>query len=295
MRMFVKNLVLLLLAGLLAGSCQSATETQNNNGEPVVVISTPFGEMRAILYDQTPRHKENFLKLIAEGFYDSLLFHRVIPGFMVQGGDPQSKNAPAGVALGNGGPGYTIPAEIFPNLFHHKGALAAARLGDQVNPQKASSGSQFYIVHGRPYRAEELEMMQVDINRLNALFTQYVQRPGNEAMLQEAIALENAQNFDALQQMALNAKDMLESTFQTELDKPFAAEQTAAYTSIGGTPGLDREYTVFGRVISGLEVVDKIAAVPTAGANRPIDNVWMTVRIERMSREQIAKDYGYQF
>ncbi|MBL7831780.1 MAG: peptidylprolyl isomerase [Saprospiraceae bacterium] len=190
-----------------------------------VEIETPFGTMTVVLYDQTPQHRDNFLKLVGQGFYDSLLFHRVINGFMIQGGDPTSKGAAPGVHLGSGGPGYTIPAEFNSALVHTKGALAAARMSDAVNPDKRSSGSQFYIVHGRP----------VDPRSLSR----------NEA----------AKGFNY-------PKDVIEK-----------------YERLGGTPFLDMDYTVFGEVIKGLDIIDKIAAVPTQPGDRPKEDVWMKIRV----------------
>lgn len=193
--------------------------------ECLVEIETPFGLMLLRLFDSTPKHQENFQKLAVEGFFDSLLFHRVIDGFMVQGGDPDSKHAKPGAPLGTGGPGYTIPAEFVDTLIHLKGRLAAARQGDNVNPQKKSSGSQFYIVHGRTFTDQELDQLQAQ------------------------------QGFR------------------------YAPAEREAYKTIGGAPFLDRNYTVFGEVIEGLEILDKIATVPKDGRDRPRENIWMIVRL----------------
>lgn len=190
-----------------------------------VEIETPFGTMTAVLYDQTPHHRDNFLKLAGQGFYDSLLFHRVINGFMIQGGDPTSKGASAGVPLGSGGPGYTIPAEFNSSLAHTKGALAAARMSDAVNPDKRSSGSQFYIVQGRPVDPRSLHRTEA------------------------------AKGFNY-------PKDIVEK-----------------YERLGGTPFLDMDYTVFGEVIKGLDIIDKIAAVKTLPGDRPEQDVWMKIRV----------------
>jgi len=190
----------------------------------LVEIETEFGTMIAVLFDSTPKHRDNFSKLAEEGFFDDLLFHRVIDGFMIQGGDPDSKNAEAGKPLGGGGPGYQIPAEFVDSLVHVKGALAAARTGDQMNPDKESSGSQFYIVHGKP----------LDNNTLDRIAAQK--------------------------------------------DFHYTKEQREIYTTVGGAPFLDKEYTVFGRVISGLEVIDKIATVEKDRRDRPTDDVKMKIR-----------------
>ncbi len=191
----------------------------------LIEIETEFGNMIVQLYDVTPKHQENFIKLADEGFYDGLLFHRVIDGFMLQGGDPNSKNAKAGQPLGTGGPGYTIPAEFVDTLVHVKGALAAARLGDTANPKKASSGSQFYIVQGRTVTDQALDRIEA----------------------QKGIRYSK-------------------STRET-------------YKEVGGTPFLDKEYTVFGQVIEGLDVIDKITQVKTDGRDRPMENVSMKIRV----------------
>jgi len=182
-------------------------------------IETEFGNVTVKLYNSTPQHRDNFMKLAGEGFYEDLLFHRVISGFMIQGGDPESKGAPAGKSLGSGGPGYQIPAEI--GAPHIKGALAAARNG---NPEKKSSGSQFYIVHGKPVTDVQLDQIE---RQKNIKYT---------------------------------------------------PEQRSLYKSMGGAPFLDMEYTVYGEVVSGLEVIDKIAAVQTAPGDRPVEDVKMKVR-----------------
>lgn len=190
-----------------------------------VLIKTDFGNMTVLLYDGTPQHRDNFIKLVKEGFYNGTLFHRVIKDFMIQGGDPDSKNAKAGQQLGVGGPGYTVEAEFRPEYFHKKGALAAARQGDQMNPQRRSSGSQFYIVQGKKITAPELN-------------------------------------------------NIVQST-----GAAYTADQINAYQTIGGTPFLDTQYTVFGEVIEGLNVIDKIAAIKTGGGNRPEKDIKMTITL----------------
>jgi peptidyl-prolyl cis-trans isomerase B (cyclophilin B) len=193
----------------------------------LIEISTDYGVMVAELYDATPQHRDNFIKLAEEGFYNGTLFHRVIDGFMIQGGDPSSKASAAGTPLGSGGPGYQIPAEFVDSLVHIKGAIAAARTGDNVNPEKKSSGSQFYIVQGSPVEKSTLDGIE---RRKGFTYTQ---------------------------------------------------EQRDAYYTHGGTPFLDRDYTVFGKVISGLEVIDAIAKVQKDNRDRPKEDVKMTVRVIR--------------
>ena len=217
------------LYGILLTAVVSLTfcnvNSQETNKETMVIISTSFGDMKVKLYDETPQHRDNFIKLAKEGFYDDLLFHRVIKQFMIQGGDPDSKNAQSGQHLGAGGPGYTVPAEFNPELIHKKGALAAARTGDQINPQRASSGSQFYIVQGQPLAEAELDYLS------------------------------------------------------TRTGVQYTPEQKEIYTTVGGTPFLDMQYTVFGEVVEGLDVIDKIAAVQTAPGDRPIQDVKFSVKV----------------
>jgi peptidyl-prolyl cis-trans isomerase B (cyclophilin B) len=189
----------------------------------LIEIQTSHGNMTVKLSDETPLHRDNFIKLAEEGFFDGLLFHRVINGFMIQGGDPQSRNAPASQQLGSGGPGYQVAGEFVDDLVHVKGAIAAARTGDAVNPEKKSSGSQFYVVHGRPITEQEL------------------------------------------------------STMEQRNDMHYSPEQRAAYLKNGGAPFLDGEYTVFGQVISGLEVIDAIASSQTDRNDRPREDVAMKV------------------
>ena len=191
----------------------------------LIHLSTSLGDMVIKLYDETPAHRDNFMKLVEESFYDSLLFHRVMDGFMIQGGDPQSRNAAKGARLGVGGPGYTVPAELNDNLVHTKGALAAARIVGSSNPEMSSSGSQFYIVHGTPVNENSLKRME------------------------------------------------------SSSGIKYSDKQKEEYVSLGGTPQLDRNYTVFGRVIEGLDVIDKITKVQKDGANRPLTDVTMTLKL----------------
>lgn len=231
----IRNLFLSLFVAIFAFGCSNKVADKNIATEPkeeetkekttMVIISTDLGKMKAVLYNETPLHKENFIKLAKEGYFDGCLFHRVIDGFMIQGGDPDSKTAKPGQMLGQGGPGYTIPAEFKQELIHKKGALAAARMADQVNPQKASSGSQFYIAQGKSYTENELNMLS------------------------------------------------------SRMGKAFNKQQMEAYTTVGGVPFLDYEYTVFGEVVEGLEVIDKIAAVEKDRRDRPVQDIKMTIKV----------------
>ncbi len=210
---------------------KTSTMTQSIVIDPpakcLIEITTDFGIMMAELYDATPQHRDNFLKLAEEGYYNGLLFHRVIDGFMIQGGDPNSRNAAPGAPLGMGGPGYMVPAEFVDSLIHLKGAIAAARTGDNVNPEKKSSGSQFYIVQGSPVDMSTLSMLE--------------RRKGI----------------------------------------PYTEEQKRAYLERGGTPFLDHDYTVFGHLVSGFDVLDKIAKVEKDARDRPKTDVKMSIKVIR--------------
>lgn len=240
-----------------------------------VKIQTTLGEIIVRLYDETPKHRDNFLKLAKEGFYDGTLFHRVIKEFMIQGGDPESKGAPMDKMLGTGGPDYTIPAEfVYPQLFHKRGALSAARTGDEVNPKRESSGSQFYIVWGKVYKPQELQHMerQMAMQQEQSVFNGLVQENREKIM-----DLRRNRDRAGLQELQ---DDLVAQTkaLCKEMPKPsFTQEQMEVYTTLGGTPFLDNQYTVFGEVESGLEVVEKIQNSETMRGDRPKKDVSMTV------------------
>ncbi|GJG30988.1 peptidyl-prolyl cis-trans isomerase [Hallella multisaccharivorax DSM 17128] len=242
-----------------------------------IKISTTEGDILVRLYDETPAHRDNFVKLAREGYFDGTLFHRVIKDFMIQGGDPDSRNAPKGKRLGTGGPDYTLPAEmVYPQLFHKRGALSAARLGDEVNPQRESSGSQFYIVWGKTYKPGELKQMerQMAMQQEQQVFDGLA-RQHHDAILDLRRKRDRA-GLQALQdQLVEETKAQCKS-----LGRPaFTPEQTEAYTTLGGTPFLDNQYTVFGEVEEGLDVVEKIQNRATSADDRPVDDVTMTVTV----------------
>jgi peptidyl-prolyl cis-trans isomerase B (cyclophilin B) len=258
----------------------------------VVTIKTKYGDMVAILYDETPKHKENFIKLAKAHYYDGLLFHRVIEGFMIQGGDPESKNAKPGQRLGNGGPGYTIEAEFNPKFFHEKGALAAARLSDQMNPTKASSGSQFYVVQGKKMNAAE---MKIDQQKFSTGLQQFFQKPENKPYYDSIAKLYQSGDPKAYESYIISLKPVVESQLGISVEKQVDPKMVEAYSTVGGTPNLDGQYTVFGKVIKGLEVIDKIAALPKDQSERPTEDVTMTVTVEELSKSKIKKLYGYNY
>jgi len=233
--------------------------------------------MKVKLYDDTPKHKENFLKLVNDGFYDGLLFHRVMPHFMIQGGDPDSKDAAPEVRLGLGSPEYTIEAEFLPEKhFHKKGALAAARKGTN-NPEKRSSGSQFYIVQGEIYTAAKLDTMEMMIaqKEKNDLLRQHLTAANGE--LQTYRENNDPQGFNI---RIAEIREEVDSIFEASDEKfKFTDTQREAYTTIGGYPSLDGEYTVFGEVVEGLDVLDKIAAVETDENDRPLSDIKMEIEL----------------
>ena len=261
--------VLLTMAVCALIGCNSAANS--NDGMTKVKIETSKGDIIVKLYDDTPKHKANFIKLVKDGIYEGTLFHRVINNFMIQAGDPNSKTAVKDQQLGDGDVGYTIPAEFaYPERFHKRGALAAARQGDQVNPQKESSGCQFYIVTGQVYNDSTLVNMEKrkNYNVLNAAFTQLVMKNRDEIL-----NLQKKGDEKAL--MAMQDKLLAQAREQIK-DEPefkFTPEQAEAYTTIGGTPHLDGEYTVFGEVVDGMDVVDEIQQVATNSSDRPVDDV----------------------
>lgn len=283
--------VVLLIGVSLVSSCAQ----KSSKNDYVVTIKTPFGDMVAILYDETPKHKANFVKLAKEHYFDSLLFHRVIAGFMIQGGDPDSKNAAAGQPLGQGGPGYTVDAEFNPKFFHEKGALSAARLGDQQNPTKASSGSQFYIVQGTIVPQFDIEDLKIDQFKFNMAFRQVMQNPANKPLIDSLNQVYLTGDMPAYKKMLFGLVSRIEKETGTTVTKFVSPEKIKAYTTVGGAPHLDGEYTVFGKVIKGLEVIDKIAGVQKDGGDRPLQDVRMTVTVEEMSKNKITKLYGYVF
>ena len=239
--------------------------------EPVFKITTTVGTIEVKLYAETSKHRANFLKLVEMEFYDSVLFHRVIADFMIQTGDPDSKNASPTASLGTGDVGYTIPAEIvYPIYYHKKGALAAARQGDQLNPEKASSGCQFYIVQGRKFTDAELDAMEKNNERKweTKLFQEMLNTKQEEV---KKYRLErNQTKLDALRDSILT---VVHKQLKEKQPHKFTAAQRSDYKTSGGTPHLDGDYTVFGEVIKGLEIVDQIAKTKTGKMDRPLEDI----------------------
>lgn len=239
--------------------------------EQKILIQTTAGDVTLKLYNETPLHRDNFIKLVKNKFYDGLIFHRVISEFMIQGGDPNSKNAATDAMLGEGDVEYKIPAEFkTPQIFHKKGVLAAAREGDNVNPEKASSGCQFYIVVGKIYTDKELDLMQ--LNRKQKNRSQYLQQMMDQKQ-NNAENLKNAQDSQKLKLLKDSIMNQLEMKMKVDTNYIFTKKQRETYKTIGGTPHLDGNYTVFGEVLKGMEIVEKISKVKTNPANRPTEDV----------------------
>ena len=263
-------LAFIALTACNAGSKRQTNHHMENEKRTLVKLETTMGNITVALYNETPKHRDNFIKLVKEGVYDSTLFHRVIKQFMIQAGDPDSKNASDTAMLGSGDVGSTIPAEFNPKFFHKKGVLAAARQGDDVNPEKASSGCQFYIVTGRKFTEPQLLGMENKINeqREEALFDSLARQH-----MKEIYKMRKAGDNAGL----LELQDTLEAQARELADKEekfrFTPEQIKAYSTIGGAPHLDGSYTVFGEVTEGMEVVDNIEIAKTNRADRPIENI----------------------
>ncbi|WP_339870222.1 peptidylprolyl isomerase [uncultured Algoriphagus sp.] len=252
----------------------------------LVTIKTSHGDIVAVLFDDTPEHKSNFIELAEAGRFDSTEFQRVMKNFMIQGGDVFTKeNLPPQEWP-------TLPAEIRPKYYHRKGMIAAARQPDSVNPERRSNGSQFYITIGKVY--DELELT-TDMKELQKSLMKYMELGSQAELKNEYIRLYNEQKYDSLTTMILSMRDEIESSLNVNLTKEFTKEQIEAYTTVGGVPHLDKEYTVFGEVIQGLEVAEEISNVATNTRDKPIETVYMTVKVEKMSRKKIEKDYDYSF
>jgi cyclophilin family peptidyl-prolyl cis-trans isomerase len=237
--------------------------------------------MKVKLFNETPKHRDNFLKLVREHFYDSLLFHRVIQDFMIQGGDPDSKHAEPTKLLGDGDLKYTIPAEIVPTLCHKKGMLCAARNGDDVNPEKASSACQFYIVQGKKRTDEDLIAFEKRINKpiIAKIKDELLNKPENSVLKEKLAAFKAEQNNDSLMVYFKIVNKLVDEEYVKTPHFTFPPEHQTIYKTIGGTPHLDTQYTIFGEVIEGLEVIDKIAAVGKNKDDRPLIDIRMTVKI----------------
>ena len=265
-----------VLLSTMALSCSSKKDF-------LVTIRTSYGEIKLILFDDTPLHKQNFLKLARAGRYNGTTFHRVIEEFMIQGGDVNTKEGttPSAEAM--------IAEEIKPHHFHVRGAVAAARTN---NPQRKSSECQFYIVQGKKWTEQELTLDQV---KMNQYLGQLLASPDYQELKQEFITMQQQGDAKAIQAKIDELKPVIENEFQISLTKEVPSDRLEAYTTQGGAPHLDDEYTVFGQVLSGMEVVDAIADQATDNMDKPLDDIPMTVEVEELRRSKITKMYGYQY
>jgi cyclophilin family peptidyl-prolyl cis-trans isomerase len=269
---FVK--IFLLCAAISISSCSFSQNKTGPDG-PQVLIKTKYGDMKVVLYNQTPLHRDNFMKLTKEGIFDSLIFHRVIKGFMVQGGDPQSKRATKDQVLGDGDLNYTVPAEIIPGIIHKKGVIAAARNGDEENPERRSSATQFYLAQGKVYKLDDVPSIEINLNSRAAesLFLKMKAEKIDTLMLFQMA--KNKEGYDKL-------LEKLKQKAIREMDKNpirLTKQQIETYTTLGGIPHLDGAYTVFGEVLEGMAVIDSIAAQPTGKNDRPLENIRMKIEV----------------
>ena len=280
----LRKLLPLAAIALMCIACAEATGADNTEitNNPMtqqtpdtasvrVLVKTTAGNFTVLLYGDTPKHRDNFVKLVEDGYYDSTLFHRVIKDFMIQTGDPDSKKAAPGQALGSGGPDYKIDAEIvYPRHFHKRGALAAARQGDQVNPMKQSSGSQFYIVTGRKVSEPEMQQMTAHLKnkQLQEIFNSLAMEHRDSIIDMQRRG--DRQGLSALQDSLISQTEAKAAAMP---EPSLTEEQKQAYTTVGGAPHLDGDYTVFGEVIDGMDTIDKIEKAETDGRDRPKDDI----------------------
>ena len=249
----------------------------------LITIGTPYGEMKAILFDETPEHKQNFIELTKSGRFNSTIFHRVMKDFMIQGGDVNAKEGANSIT-------YTLPAEFNDKFFHSKGAIAAARMPDNVNPKKESSGCQFYIVDGRVFSKEELS---TDFQKLYQGIQLLLLEEEYEEVKNQFLELQN--NLAAYKELAFQYKDLVVEKYGIKSSIDIPSNRLESYSTIGGSPHLDGAYTVFGRVVEGMDVIDKIASVQIGPGNKPTEDVAMTVSITMVKKDFITKNYGYQY
>ncbi|MEI6274958.1 MAG: peptidylprolyl isomerase [Prolixibacteraceae bacterium] len=269
---FLKSVLLILVISI--SSCSFSQNKSVPEG-PMVLIKTQYGDMKVVLYNETPLHRDNFMKLTKEKVFDSLLFHRVIKGFMVQGGDPQSKRATKDQMLGDGDLNYTLPAEIRPGIIHKKGVIAAARNGDEENPERRSSATQFYLAQGKVYKYDDVPSIEQNLNgrAVESLFLKLKADKIDTLML-----FQMARNQEGYDKILAKIRQQAER----QIDKNpirLTKQQIETYTTLGGIPHLDGGYTVFGEVVEGMAVIDSIAAQPTGKSDRPLENIRMKVEV----------------
>lgn len=253
--------------------------------DDLVIIHTPFGDMTVLLYEETPLHKANFLRLAKSGAYDSTIWHRVIEDFMIQGGDVTKKKGSIEVDLDN------IPAEIDRGFYHTKGALAAARTGDNANPERKSSSCQFYIVHGNEVKRRDLE---IDPGNLQQGISRLLSNDDYDTVRQKFRNLYQTGKNEAANDLAFSLIDLCEEKFDIQIRKDISEEALQEYEKVGGSPHLDGAYTVYGRVVEGLEIIDQIAGVEVNGS-KPAEDVFITMEVKNLKTKEITKQYGYVY
>ena len=271
----MKNtLIIAILAALLVACTSKPKET-------FVTITTPYGNIVVKLYDSTVKHRENFIKLADKGYFNGTLFHRVIKNFMIQGGDPSSRNAMPGALLGDGDTSYTIPFEYVPSYLHKRGAFAAARENDDVNPLKASSASQFYIVQGKVFTNEELDAVEQKVERRTKqyIMMDLLKKEGKEDELKAFRQMADKRDTANIRLIINKYRNAIEAQYMRTKPFKLTPEQRRVYTTIGGTPHLDGAYTVFGEVVSGMDIVDQIAVVQTDTNDRPVQDIRITIKV----------------
>lgn len=278
--MGINTRILWVLIALITFGCGT-----DKTVDKLVVIHTKLGDITVVLFDDTPKHKNSFISMSEDGMYDSTTFHRVIKEFMVQGGDVASKSGFANESK------RLIPAEISTQHLHVKGALAAARQPDNVNPARKSS-TQFYIVQGRTFSEKELT---TDLSKLNYAAGQYLQSEANLPLRDSLVLMQERGRITEIQTVLIELKEEIAAYTEMNLDKTATFEQIELYTTIGGYPYIDFEYTVFGQVLEGIEVVDKIANVQTGMADKPIENLFITMEVVELPKSKITEKYGYEY
>jgi len=273
----MKNTISLVILAILVAACTSKPK------DTLVTISTSYGDIIVKLYDSTAKHKQNFINLAEAGYLDGTLFHRVIGKFMIQGGDPTSRNAKSGVLLGDGDTNYTIPFEYVPSYLHKRGAFAAARENDDENPLKASSASQFYIVQGKVFNNDELDAVELKVERRTKqyIMMDLLKREGKEDELNAFRKMVDSRDTANIRLVIEKYRNAVEAQYLRTKPYKITEEQRRIYTTVGGTPHLDGAYTVFGEVVSGMEIVDMIAAVQTDTNDRPVKDIPMTIKINK--------------
>jgi len=273
----IKKILFFIFLMIFLGSNESL-KAQNKSTNSIILIETNLGNIKLMLYKETPKHRKNFLQLIENKHFDGTLFYRVIDGFVLQGGSQDSRNASPGRQIGYGGSNRTIESEFRPQFFHKKGALAAARQPDKVNVFKESDVSQFYLAQGRVYTLEELTAMERAVNK--PLRKQIVKRYLTPKKRQTLDSLKKLNKTKEFREIANKIKSNISFDFESSTEKLiFSEAQKLAFTTLGGVPHLDKNYTVFGEVISGFRVMDKIAKLKTDKHDRPYNDVKMKVRI----------------